>query len=162
MQIRPEPANEACGLIDSLRKGLVCNSSTSWHGPPPTRSTARSPVTPSRPGHKRRELAGLPHLPAGLQPHQTAQRNRRQDPGRGSRHQDTGSRQVVDPDTERRRRVISTRFRAVAYDSGRTLPHMDAKRQILGLDFAKNRSKITPNGHQPSIQIGFLGHDLKF
>ena len=39
-------------------------------------------------GRKRRELAGLPHLHAI--PHPPARPNRRQDAGRGSRHQDTG------------------------------------------------------------------------
>ena len=103
------------------------------------------------PGHKQRELAGLPHLPAGLQLHQAAQRNRRQDPGRGRRHQDTGTRQVADAGTERRRRGISARFHVIVCHSGRTLPHMYAKRRILGLDFAKNRSKTTPNGHHTAI-----------
>ena len=40
------------------------------------------------PGHKQRELAGLPHLHTLL--HQAARRNRRRDTGRGSRHHDIG------------------------------------------------------------------------
>ena len=74
------------------------------------------------PGHKQRELAGLPHLPAALQLRPAAQRNRGQDSGRGCRHHDTGPGQVADAYTERRRRDINPNFHAVLRHSGRTLP----------------------------------------
>ena len=117
---------------------------------------------PAGPGHKQRELAGLSHLCTGLQLHPAARRNRRQDPGRGGRHHNTGPRQVADAVPECHSRGIGARFRAVAYDSGPTLPHMYAKRRISGPDFAKNRPKTEPDGHPAPIGPGFLDMSLNF